>query len=165
MMKAQFLTPLRAEHLGGKWWQLTSDLIYHSDLVDATITVPAGFVLDFASVPRVPVAYWFFGNRANAPAAIHDRNYRWGDVTRLTADKIFNEAMRSQGSWALTRWPMTGSVMFFGWLAYSPKPGCLDYRQSCKSGPQCLDCRKYHPQWSATLKFRESQKCTDSRLP
>ena len=165
IFEPKFVTTLRAEHLIGKWWRLTSDLVYQSPLINAVITVPAGFVTDFASVPRLPVAYWFFGNRANAPAALHDRNYRFGDVSRLTADKIFNEAMAATGYWRITRWPMTAAVMGFGWITHNPRPGCLDYLQGCKSGPACLDCPDYLPQWSATLNYLEPQTCQDAKLP
>jgi hypothetical protein len=151
----KFATTLQVEHVSGKWWRLTSDLVYQSALINAVITAPAGFVTDFASVPRLPLAYWLFGSRANAPAVIHDRFYRWGDVSRHTADKIFNEAMKSTGSWAITRWPMTGAVMGFGWLTHNPQPGCLDYRAPCTTGPGCLDCETYHDQWSATLRYLE----------
>jgi hypothetical protein len=148
-MKAQFLTKLRVEHLNTKWWMLTEPLVYYSALLERDIVVPAGFVTDFASVPRIPIAYWLFGSRANAPAVIHDRLYRWGDIPRLTADRVFNEAMRAEGKWFTTRWPMTAAVMAFGWWAYKAVPGCLDWR-GCKlgSGAWCFDCPKYFHGWS-----------------
>jgi hypothetical protein len=145
-MKAQFLTKLRVEHLAKKWWMLTEPLVYYSALLERDIVVPAGFVTDFASVPRIPIAYWLFGSRANAPAVIHDRLYRWGDVPRLTADRVFNEAMRAEGKWFTTRWPMTAAVMAFGWWAYKPVPGCLDWR-GCKPEPKCIYCDKYYGKW------------------
>lgn len=151
-MEAKFLTQLYAKHLGKKWWQLTRPLIYYSEIAGLTIIAPKGFVTDFASVPRFPVAYWLFGSKANAPAVIHDRLYRFGDVPRILADRIFNEAMKVDGKWVTTRWPMTGAVMSCGWASYKTLPGCLDFR-GCKqgSGPHCLDCPKYGTLWSSML--------------
>ena len=35
-----------------------------------TITIPAGFKTDLASVPRLPFAYWLTGGTANRPAVL-----------------------------------------------------------------------------------------------
>ena len=157
-MKAQFLTDLVLKDLPGKWWQLEADLVYYSKLLDATITVPKGFVTDTASVPRLPFAYWLFGGRGNAPAVVHDWSYRNELVPRLTADKVFNEALKASGKWGITRWPMTAAVMGFGWIVYSPRPGCLDIRKKCESGIDCIvHCGDYYSGWSGTLKYRESK--------
>ena len=155
-MKSEFLTPLRVEHLGGKWWRLTHDLVYYSALLDATIVIPAGFVTDFASVPRIPLAYWLFGARGNQAAVLHDWLYRTGLIDRIRSDRVFNEALKAEGKWFPTRWPMTTAVMSFGWLVYSPQPGCLDTRTCRNSGPHCIDCKNYYPQWSETLKYRST---------
>ncbi len=155
-MQAQFLTKLRVEHLAKKWWMLTEPLVFYSELIGKTIIAPAGFVSDFASVPRAPVVYWLFGARANASAAIHDRLYRWCDVSRNMADRIFNECMKAEGKLGFTRWPMTGAVMAFGWFAYKCMPGCLDCRGcSLKTGAWCFDCPKYFHGWSELGKAME----------
>ena len=157
-MKAQFLTDLVLKDLPGKWWQLEADLVYYSELLDATITAPKGMVTDLASVPRIPIAYWLYGGRGNSPAAIHDRLYRFGDVERLTADKVFHESLKAEGKWGVTRWPMTAAVMGFGWIVYSPRPGCLDIRKKCESGIDCIvHCGDYYSGWSGTLKYMESR--------
>ena len=157
-MRAHFLTDLHLRDLPGKYWQLTTALIYYSALLRTTITVPAGFVTDLASVPRVPLAYWFFGARGNSPAAIHDWLYRTGIVSRIMADRVFNEALKAQGKWFTTRWPMTGAVMTFGWMVYSPRPGCLDIRDCRNTGPHCVDCGTYYPGWSGTIKYVDPPK-------
>ncbi len=149
----KFLQPLRAEKLTGKWWKFLDWFGYYSKRSESTIYVPPGFVCDFASVPRLPVMYWMFGGKADGPAAIHDILYRWPFTGRIEADKIFNEAMRTDGKWFSTRWPMTGAVMTFGWASYKECPGALDFRvcRTCQygSGPECLDCNNYFRQWSA----------------
>ena len=136
----EYLTPLKAENLKGKWWRLTEPLIFCSEF--GTIETPAGFVTDFASVPRVPLAYWLFGSRANRPATTHDDIYRSGRFPRSLADKIFREAMAADGYLMPTRWTMFSSVRLFGWLAYKATPGCLDPR-NCPGRDKCPDCQYF----------------------
>ena len=158
IMNAQFLTPLVLEDLPGKWWRLKEDLVYYSAFLDATITAPKGMVTDLASVPRIPIAYWFYGGRGNSPAAIHDWMYRNPLMSRITADKVFHEALKAEGKWAVTRWPMTGAVMALGWVAYKNRPGCLDIRKKCKPGIDCIvHCGDYYSGWSGTLKYMEAK--------
>ena len=155
-MEAHFLTPIRAEKLTGKRWKLTDRLVYYSALLDATICAPAGFVTDFASVPRLPIAYWLFGGKADSPAGIHDLLYRWPFVSRIMADRVFNEAMRVEGKTIFTRWPMYAGVVVGGWLSFKNMPGSLDYRicRDCQweTGPACAECDNYYPQWSGLYK-------------
>jgi hypothetical protein len=154
-MQAQFLTSLTLRDLPGKWWQLASPLVYYSALLDATITVPVGFVTDTASVPRLPLAYWLFGGRGNSPAVVHDWLYRTALVSRHTADKVFNEALKSEGKWCTTRWPMTAAVMAFGGFVYNPQPGCLDIRDCRDHGPHCIGCPTYYDGWSGSIKYQK----------
>jgi hypothetical protein len=139
---AQYLTPLRVEHLGGRWWRLFEPLRYYSAIVDDIIDTPAGFVTDFASVPRLPIAYWLFGNRANSPAATHDDLYRTGKYSRKTSDLIFREAIEVKGpAWGkgliqdvkivstrVGKETMYTFVRLGGRWSYKKLPGCLDYR-------------------------------------
>lgn len=96
----KFLTPLKVELIqhekaGQKAkWRLIEPLIYQSNTV-GIVTVPCGFVTDFASVPRVPIAYLLTGGLAHAAAVVHDFLYtaphRTGSgmtVTRAEADKV-----------------------------------------------------------------------------
>lgn len=101
-----FITPLRAElvdHLannGQGEWVLLESLIY-VDERGIKYVVPEGFNTDFASVPRVPIAYWLTGNTAHAPSTLHDWLCRTAVVPRTVADKLFAEAMESIG---MSRW-------------------------------------------------------------
>lgn len=81
-------------------WELTAPLIYHTDIYPLEITVPAGFQTDFASVPRVPIAFLLCGDTASEAACVHDWLYSTesgpvgalATVDRKTADKILCEA-------------------------------------------------------------------------
>ena len=72
-----------------------------------TVTIPAGFETDLASVPRIPIAYLLWGDRAHREAVLHDYLYRIGSiihngekdcpVEKEEADWMFREAMIGQG--------------------------------------------------------------------
>ncbi|APB98500.1 DUF1353 domain-containing protein [Polynucleobacter asymbioticus] len=106
---SQFLTLLDVEQVedvcqsGRGTWKVLNPLVYQSDLLGTTLTVPAGFVTDFASVPRIPIAFWFFGDRANQAATLHDWLYTTDSKLthpvrdRETADAILKEASLAQG--------------------------------------------------------------------
>lgn len=110
---SQFLTKLDVEQVedvsdeGRGTWKLLSPLGYQSDLLGVILTVPIGFVTDFASVPRVPIAFWFFADRGNSAATLHDWLYTTDSSLthpvkdRETADAILKEAAMAQGcpSW------------------------------------------------------------------
>lgn len=95
---ARFLNTLQVEQLedishdGRGTWRLLQPLSYQSDVARRVITSPAGFVTDFASVPRVPFAYWIAGDTAHPAAVIHDWLYSSHEVDRATADAVLEEA-------------------------------------------------------------------------
>lgn len=135
MNAPRFLTSLhvrRASDGEAGAWELTSALIYSSNVLPKVIIVPAGFRTDFASVPRLPLAYWLFGNAADEAAVIHDWLYtnNVGGVTRKQADEVFAEASKVLGIKGWRRGPMWLGVRLFGgshWgsgspLAEEPKP-------------------------------------------
>ncbi len=83
--------PMPASRSGDSW-RLLEPLIFESAIV-GTVLVPAGFTTDFASVPRLPVAYLLAGDAADAAAVVHDYLYRTAVVERSSADDVFAEAM------------------------------------------------------------------------
>jgi len=123
MPKPGFLLPLRVEQISEKDWLLTAPLQYYSALLDRILTVPAGFVTDFASVPRLPFMYWFTGGLAQAPAALHDWIYRTPevDITRSQGDAVFEEAISARGYWEARSWFMWLGVRLGGWSSYKPR--------------------------------------------
>ena len=107
----KFLSALQVEQIddsdanqeGRGDWKLLSPLIYLSD-AGVTFTVPAGFITDFASVPRIPLIFDMFGDRADLAATLHDWLYTADPTTklhpvpdRLTADNLLREACLAQG--------------------------------------------------------------------
>ena len=99
-----FLTKLEVEQVddltqdGQGLWKLTAPLIYQSDLLAMKVIVDAGFVTDFASVPRIPIVFDMLGDRGNEAATIHDRLYSKPHIcTRAQADAILREALKVQG--------------------------------------------------------------------
>jgi len=97
-----FRTPLKVElidplaHDGQGEWALLAPLEYVTNAGVLYVVMP-NFRTDFASVPRVPIAYLLTGNTAHAPAALHDWLIREHVVPREEADAIFREAMESIG--------------------------------------------------------------------
>ena len=104
-------------------WCLDSELVYESDML-GNIVVPSGFQTDFASVPRVPIAYTLFGNRAHHEAVIHDYLYRINSIPQATysqANDIFLEAMKCRGKGCFVRYAMYWGVVLGGWASYHKK--------------------------------------------
>ena len=124
-MKAGFHTTLQVEQLDDERWRLTAMLAFASAKYDRMVIVPKGFETDFASIPRIPLAYWLFAGVGQAAAVVHDALYGEGQVPRKVADDIFLEAMEACGVSAWRRWPMYWAVRTFGASRYrtAPAPG------------------------------------------
>lgn len=108
----KFITELKVER-AGQAWRLLEPLIYEA-AAGVSVKVPAGFVSDFASVPRLPGAFMLAGDTAHAAAVIHDWLYSKGGNSRALADAIFREAMEAEGVPWWRRWLMWGAVRTFG---------------------------------------------------
>ena len=120
---SKFLSALDGRSVDDKLWLLLSPLHYESDIL-GPIKVPLGFMTDFASVPRVPIAYMLFGDRAHRESVIHDYLYRTDSVPRATysqANNVFLEAMKVRGKGYFVRYAMYWGVVLGGWTAYHKK--------------------------------------------
>lgn len=109
---SKFLTDLDTRCINDRLHILLQDLIYESDLI-GKIVVPAYFVTDFASVPRLPIIYSCWGNRSHREATLHDYLYRCDSnpiATRDVADSVFKEAMKATGKSAFIYMPMYWGV-------------------------------------------------------
>lgn len=124
----KFLTELNCRDLDDNRWELLSDLVYETDvammyfLPTFKITVPRGFVTDFASVPRVPIIYSLFGDRAHREAVVHDYLYQTHFVPKALADKVFLEAMKARGKGWFVRFGMYLGVVLGGASSYASGP-------------------------------------------
>lgn len=123
-----FLTELQVENAtdqdDGKW-RLTAPLVYQSDVANLTITVPAEFVTDLASTPRIPFVYEFAGGVANMASVVHDYAYSTHIVDRKTADAILREASAVTGVSWLKRQAMYIGVRAFGWSHWGNGPATV----------------------------------------
>jgi hypothetical protein len=121
---SKFLTSLVMENAtdqdDGKW-RLRQPLIYDSDVAKQVIVVPAGFVTDLASVPRVPIAYMLAGGTSNEASVVHDYLYTSHLVDRQTADAVLREASAVTGVPAWRRAIMWAAVRAFGGSHWAEK--------------------------------------------
>jgi hypothetical protein len=120
-VKAHFLTELCVRLIDDDCiWEMALPLIYESDIV-GRIEVPQCFQTDFASVPRIPIAYRLYGDRAHRESVLHDYLYRSDSVPQATysqANKVFLEAMEVRGKPWYVRYAMYAGVVAGGFLSY-----------------------------------------------
>lgn len=98
----KFHTDLKVERTASGKWKLLAPLVYESRTL-GIIIAPTGFETDFASVPRIPFAYWFFGGMNDKEGVIHDWLYDQHvtfiggqPVTRKQADAVLPGAIISE---------------------------------------------------------------------
>jgi hypothetical protein len=118
---SKFITPLDARKLGRDassdqrgTWKLLAPLVYESDRLKRMVTVPGGFLTDFASVPRVPIAHLLTANCGHEAAVIHDWFYTTHEVSRRDADAVFEEALLVGGEPRWRAWLMWAGVRIGG---------------------------------------------------
>jgi len=102
-----------ASSAGRAQWALAEPLVYVAR-DGRTFFVPAGFETDFASVPRIPLAYWLTGDTAHLSAALHDFLcrvlHRHGLMSWAEAALHFRDAMRAEGVPRWRAWLMYWAV-------------------------------------------------------
>ena len=91
IIESKFLIPLDGRWIDDERFMLLSDLQYQSALLGGVITVPKGFVTDFASVPRVPFIYEAFGDRAHHESVVHDFLYQTHEIPLEVIVEVTNE--------------------------------------------------------------------------
>jgi hypothetical protein len=118
------INPQVLDWLEGRWvadelFELTKEFRYDTAINGgARIIVPAGFTTDFASVPRLPLAYMVFGNKAHMAAVVHDYLYTTGIWPKDQADLVFREAMLATGIKPWQAEQMYAAVRDFGESAW-----------------------------------------------
>jgi len=128
MITRGFLNELSATEIGEYDGRAVLKLNPHLDFRldrDRIIRSPSGFETDLGSVPRLPVVWWLWGDRAHRECVLHDYCYRkdavvlWADgkmtpITRADADWYFRLAMISRGQPYWIYQPMYLAVRIFG---------------------------------------------------
>uniref|UniRef100_A0A6M3KK14 DUF1353 domain-containing protein n=1 Tax=viral metagenome TaxID=1070528 RepID=A0A6M3KK14_9ZZZZ len=118
---SSFTTPLIVTPmLDGRKWKLVEPFRYHvgTRRSKEVITVPVGFITDFASVPSI---FWSLippTGKYGKATVVHDFLYQAKTRTRKEADAIFLEAMAVLGVKNWRKYPMYWAVRLFGWLAW-----------------------------------------------
>ena len=118
---SSFTTPLIVSPMpDGRTWKLQRAFKYHigSKYNKQIISVPAGFLTDFASVPWL---FWTFipsWGRYGKAAVVHDRLYHTKQYSRRMSDLIFYEAMLVSGTPKWKAKAMYLAVRWCGWLAW-----------------------------------------------
>lgn len=118
---SEFLTDLTWKQVGIKSYIVKAPLVYKSDLLGASVTVPAGFPTDGESCPRwLPIVNSLFGDVADEGAVVHDWLYYTMLCDRETADRVLLEAMGTLPD--METWRKYG--IFFalragGWVAWN----------------------------------------------
>jgi len=125
-MKSKFLTDLDFHLKSGsdKIYILDSPLVYYSEILNRTITVPPVFYTDLASVPRLPIVFWFWGGKVHREGVLHDYLFRKDSdpvVSFWMANSIFKEAMIARGKPFCVTYPMFSGVTVGGYPSYHKK--------------------------------------------
>jgi len=105
---------------------LTEDLHYWCARTQRTYIVPAGFISDCASIPKVlwPIIGHPFDARWRKEAVLHDWFYRSTTpiVNRKTADQIFYDGLRANGLGYMKAQSMYFGVRIGGRTGWSSNP-------------------------------------------
>ena len=113
----KLVDPLRLEYIGGGEWKLLRPYraIWHWSRID----VPAGFITDLASVPRIARSIIPQIGNQNGPSVIHDWCYRHNWKTRALSDGLFLAAMKVAGVNWLRRNIIYSAVRVGGWVTWN----------------------------------------------
>lgn len=101
-------------------YRLNNPLVYISEKF-GKIIIPTFFQTDLASVPRVPIIFMMWGDKAHREAVLHDYLYRIDSVPNVSfseANYIFKEAMISRDQPFYIYHPMWLGVTLGGKSSY-----------------------------------------------
>lgn len=113
--KTEFRTPLILRPLPHRAWEITTPFVVDTVLV-GEIIVPAGFVCDLNSIPRL---YWAVSPATDYPEAgvVHDWLYST-QFPRSLADRIYAELLTALGMSAARVAGRYMALRLFGGRAY-----------------------------------------------
>jgi hypothetical protein len=116
---------------GSRTFKFTAPFRYDSRI--GWITVPAGFLTDGASIPRI---FWSIFSPTGSyfeAAVIHDYLYSKASnwyIDRAMADTIFHDAMKEIGVGWLTRRTIHRAVRLGGWKGYKKSKLQEDFQEA-----------------------------------
>lgn len=73
-------------------YRVLTMLCFYSAEFKVVINVPAGFITDLDSTPRIPFVYLLMNGFGDMPAVVHDYLYSTGIMTRVQSDWVLREA-------------------------------------------------------------------------
>ncbi|MCL2874791.1 MAG: DUF1353 domain-containing protein [Betaproteobacteria bacterium] len=113
---SSFTTPADLRMLDSYHWRLLAPFEYHVGRFPSivVISVPAGFITDLATIPRVLWSIFPPHGKYAKAAIIHDYLYNHAIRNKRWADDIFLEAMRVLKVPCFTRTLMYWAVRLFG---------------------------------------------------
>ena len=130
-MSSAFLDPLDLRQVdwkdGRPVWTTLAPLRYRSEALNGlTVVIPADFVTDLASVPRLPIIWLATGGRGPRSAVLHDFPYQFGFwiihgavgsrrlyVRKGEVDSVFHESLLADlmsGAGPVRAWEMWAGV-------------------------------------------------------
>jgi len=115
---SKFLTTLKTEQIDKFNHDLLADLVYEDDIL-GLITVPTGFVTDFASIRALHnvflfVLYALVAGYGNYSATVHDYLYAKSTHTRSECDDVLYRALRVEGIAKWRAWMFWAGVRLGG---------------------------------------------------
>ena len=117
---SSFTKPLVVKSLGKGYYELLEEFEYYTDIrgIREIITVPVGFITDFASIPKQ--LRWLFkpnDKQYAKSSVIHDFMYR-KVYDRQFADEVFCEGSKVLGTPKWKRVMMYTALRLFGWIVW-----------------------------------------------
>jgi hypothetical protein len=110
---------LLMEDLDGERFVLLARLVYHSEALNMSWSIPEGFQTDLASIPRLLWALLPKTGAYDRAAVVHDYLYFHNGVTRGQADGVLREAMKDLGVSWITRQTIWAGVRSGGWVPWN----------------------------------------------
>ena len=98
------------------YWAIARVLTWRSEQL--TLTIPAGFVTDLASIPRALRAVLDVNGPSRDPAILHDWLYCSQRTSRAFADHMLFQALVSYGETQLTAGVYWLGVRIGGWVPW-----------------------------------------------
>jgi Protein of unknown function (DUF1353) len=101
------------------YWAVVTPLVWDSPGLH--LTVPAGFITDLASIPKILRDTFDVDGHSRDPAILHDWLYCTQHTTRAFADSMLREALVQYGESAATAWVYWAGVRLGGWHPWSER--------------------------------------------